>query len=49
MDNYSPPDVKPDLNKVIGNLMVYDILGTCYQRIGINSDGGYVVAEEGLD
>ena len=29
--------------------MIYDILGTCKQRIGSTGDGGYIIATEGLD
>lgn len=32
-----------------GEMVIYDILGTCKQRIGSTSDGGYVLVEEGLN
>ena len=42
-------EAKVDTSQLYHELIVYDILGTCKRRIGSVSDGGYVVAEQGLD
>jgi hypothetical protein len=33
----------------MGELIVYDILGTCKHRVGSLTDGGYILVKEGLD
>lgn len=42
-ENY--PDIQPDQTRELGDLIVYDILGTCKIRIGSIGDGGYVLVE----